>query len=522
MALGKFGQYTIFRPSKHVEKSTKKIVEKMLFKKYKSGVYTDYKTINEITKFMMDFYSNMLDDNLNKIASIELMKFVLNEYNTTCKITRSISLLADEEYSKWKQLGGILRRALKFIAEKITMINPQDEIIKINKHEKEEIISKVFIAAEEMAQMYMSSDSTYRVFKEETTLTLSKDKNIYWNLEVNNSYIQNQFPPAIKYDELLGNNIQIDLDISFINNELNEGFMSKFGKSLCDIRNIIININNNYNEDEVPFVKKDNIVDFIKNNYGTSHNTAESILSGFIITQKDLMKENRQIYSPKQEYRALTRGFFEINYQNEKYLTWSKNMADENFVLLVRGICYKKMPNEWRNKEINTSIEHITNKVGAWFEKETNKQLKKLNINGNINFKNEVGNKEKFISIPSEVGEIDYLGIDLENHELIVGECKMISPALEPRLFYDDIRKFMDGKEGYIKKFNNKIKWISDNRQEILKCLLNYLHINMDDEEISKINQKNILFTFYPSIIEAFDTEFEICTLYKFIKNRNI
>ena len=517
----RFGQYNIFRPSKHVEKSTRKRVEKMLFKKYKSGVYTDYKTINEIMKFMMDFYSNILDDNLNRIASIELMKFVLNEYDTTCKIRKSINSLTDEEYNKWNQVDGILRRALKFIVEKITMINPQNEIIVINKHEKEESISKIFIAAEEMAQMYMSSDSTYRVFKEETTLTLSKGENIYWNLKVNNSYVQNEFPAVINYDELLENEIQIDLDIDFINNELNEGLTNQFGKSLCEIRDIIININNNYNEDEVPFVKKDNIVDFIKDNYDVSYDTAESILSGFIITQKDLIKEKRQIYSPKQEYRALTRGFFEITYHNEKYLTWSKNMANENFVLLVRGICYKKMPNEWRNKDINTSIEHITNKVGAWFEKETNKQLKKLNINGDINFKNEVGNKERFISIPSDVGEIDYLGINLENHELIVGECKMISPALEPRLFYDDIRKFMDDKEGYIKKFNNKIKWVSDNRQEILKCLLNYLNINMDDEEISKINQKNVLFTFYPSIIEAFNTEFEICTLYKFVKNSN-
>lgn len=84
-------------------------------------------------------------------------------------------------------------------------------------------------------------------------------------------------------------------------------------------------------------------------------------------------------------------------------------------------------------------------------------------------------------------------GIDLKRNELIVSECKMISPALEPRLYYDDIRKSKDKSKRYMKQFNNKINWISSNKQQVLENLLNYLKINLPMKEISNIKQKNIL-----------------------------
>ena len=130
-----------------------------------------------------------------------------------------------------------------------------------------------------------------------------------------------------------------------------------------------------------------------------------------------------------------------------------------------------------------------------------------------MNLKKRIGTINKYISIPCGIGEIDYLGIDIEANEFIVGECKMLSPALEPRTWFDDISKFK-GENGYIEKFNRKIGFISQNKTEIIECLADNLKIDINCE---KLQQKNILITYYPSIIKAFPNEFEIYNLSEYI-----
>lgn len=92
----------------------------------------------------------------------------------------------------------------------------------------------------------------------------------------------------------------------------------------------------------------------------------------------------------------------------------------------------------------------------------------------------------------------------------------MISPALEARMWFDDISKFK-GKDGYIEKFNRKIEFISENKKEIIECLAKSINLEIDLEVLESLKQKNILLTYYPSIIKAFLNEFEIYNLSEYI-----
>ena len=510
-----FGEYRIYRPNILIEQEVRTFIEGELFKEYDSKVYTQYDEINEIMKKLLRLYSEILEDNIKKVASRDFMEFILTQYDITCRINRSKNL-SDKEQGKWNELGPILRRGLKFIAEKITMIDPREKPEIEDEAVIDSTISKVFIAAEEMARMYMQSDATYRVFKDETQLTLRKGNDTYWELKVNNEFIK-QFPKYIQYDEILEDK-QIDLNIKFINAELKEGFKEKFGKDLLEVLSIIRDVSNGC-IDEIPFVKKEILIDVIKENYELDDNITNEILAGFSITKEKLIENNRQIFNPKQEYRALTRGFFEMSHETGKHLVWSKEMVNENLTLLLRGICYKKIPTEWTSKKITKNIETITNKVGTWFEKVVEKQLEeKLGIKGYSSIKNRIGVGRNAVSIPEIVGEIDFIGINLAKDELILGECKMISPAVEPRLFHDDISKFMDEGKGYVKQFNNKIAWFKENKDLIIECMLKSLNIELTEERKRNISIRNVLLTFYPSIVEAYIKDFEIYTLYEFIK----
>ena len=187
-----FGEHKIYRPTLSVEHEIRKVIEGALFQEYHSKVYTQYDEINAIIQKVLKLYSEILEVNINKLASLHFMEFILDQYDVTCRINRAIDLNSNEQ-DRWRVLGPILRRGLKFIAEKITMLDPGESPEITDEEEIDRIISIIFIAAEEMVSLYMQSDSTYRIFRNETQLTLRKGHDIYWELKINNDFVR-QFP----------------------------------------------------------------------------------------------------------------------------------------------------------------------------------------------------------------------------------------------------------------------------------------------------------------------------------------
>lgn len=93
-----------------------------------------------------------------------------------------------------------------------------------------------------------------------------------------------------------------------------------------------------------------------------------TILSGFTLTSKNLSE--RKIYSPKQEYRALRRAFFEAPYDNDCHILFSAAMAAESLIELQCSFCFKKSPSEWlsTNPKIEKPLGLLSNATGKFFE----------------------------------------------------------------------------------------------------------------------------------------------------------
>lgn len=64
-----FGEYRIYRPNILIEQDVRTFIEGELFKEYDSKVYTQYDEINEIMKKLLRLYSEILEDNIKKVAS---------------------------------------------------------------------------------------------------------------------------------------------------------------------------------------------------------------------------------------------------------------------------------------------------------------------------------------------------------------------------------------------------------------------------------------------------------------------
>ena len=237
--------------------------------------------------------------------------------------------------------------------------------------------------------------------------------------------------------------------------------------------------------------------------------TVEKILNGFIINKNNLLSEERKIYKPKQEYRALYRGIFEVEEDGGIYLNWSTGMALENIMLMMDKVKFKYIPKEWRSKKIDKASESTSNEFGKKFEFLVKEQLENKNIIGDIGFLKRIGD----LQITKEVGEIDYLGIDIKNKKIILGECKYISSGSEPRYWSDDIDKFTK-KNGYIDKFNKKIAFINENFDNVKMNLKRKFKIkeNIDDFEL-----RTVLITYYPTIMELLCEEFEVENLSGFL-----
>ena len=525
MSIEKFGNHVVLRPLPYIEKKVRVEIENYLFQNYKPGVYNNYEEINNIIKFLMEFYFKKLDENLNKIASVELLEIILDQYDITCKIDKlKKDLQLDNfELKKWNDFGATFRRALKYISEKIVMINPSIKSIEKNSTLYYEMLSELLISAEELVSLYLQSDSTFKIFPHETELILQKNEPLYWELKVNHWYNQNELNKLQNNWNKLNTDVKIDLDTNLISSNLQKGFEEKFGISFHNVIEIFTNlIHHNDNDGDVTFVEKDIVIQYIENTYDVTKNIAKNILSGFTITSNDLNVETRKVYLPKQEYRLLYRGFLEVTCNQKKYLLWSKNMATESLILLIRGIYYKKFPKEWRSTLINKSINNLSSKLGARFEKLVKDKITNLNIQGDINFKKIIGTKNEHIAIPKDVGELDFLGLNLNTKELIFIECKILSFASEPRLFYDDKTKFNDPKKGYLLKFRKKVDFIATNRKEVLKCLAKQLNVNIDEKILYEFKQRNIILTYYPCIMKAFIKDFELFDLYEFIAKYNV
>jgi hypothetical protein len=220
--------------------------------------------------------------------------------------------------------------------------------------------------------------------------------------------------------------------------------------------------------------------------------------------------EGREIWKPKQEYRAYRRGIFEVPHPTGMHFIFSKEMARESLLLLLSGVAFKQLPPEWQSDTVNLAIETLSNEAGKWFEQVVLENFANVNIFGAKSLNRGIGQGSKRLEIPSSVGEIDYLGYSSDEELLVVAECKMVRGKTEPRLFRDDISQFVTSNGSYFNKFEKKVAWIRTNMADVCNALSS---IQTYEALVRPKQVVTVVVTYFPTIASCFTTQFPCVTI---------
>lgn len=508
----------MFRPSKEIEVSVRKAYEAEIYEKFEIGTFHGKDIVGEILKAGFSYYESLLSTYLEKSASIDMLAFILSEYDSYLELSlkHKKGELKEEESSFWNEYGSKSKRAIKYLAEKIIYHLPNEVS---SDFEHLEALSYCWIAAEEMVNLYMISEVSYSLFPNDSYVIISERTNYNFiefkcdklekavgDLDINNFIrkITNQ-PPLLfdyqKQNEFLGDAFKKHLKLDYSTTlGLIQHLINAFEENSSNIRTF-------------SFVRDDMAAalaeDFQK--YDVNKDIVLNILSGFSLSKSNLTE--RVLYKPKQEYRAFGRSLFEVETENGCEILFSKRMASEELTQLIQSVCFRKLPKEWINlgPDVKKSLDKLSNFAGSWFENfllsflnerkvQYVKSLKKIKIDGEAEF------------IPDDVGEIDIIAIVGGSLHLI--ECKMVQFASEPTRYVDDVAKFIRGEKSYAPKFRRKINWVKENFEKIITHLEN---VGVDVKNVKDF--KPYMVTYYPTIAASLIHDFACLDHLDYIEN---
>jgi hypothetical protein len=479
ISIESIGGIGIFRPRQSIEFTIRNASEKHLRSKFAVKRYNIKDEINSILQHQFSFYSDIIGKLLPVVASHHFLEFVLYQYDLSTQIEQLYkeSKLGKSDNEKWKQIGGVLRRALKYIAERVILLHPDEAPVA----ETELLLpaaEKIWICAEEMVNLYMESDQTFSVFPDHTTLEiLPIGERDYFNIELQKNCPDVQ--ARIRYDLANRHHFISDNSVLFdiqeqdrvIGKALKDTLDVTYREAVGIIAEIIKNAQPSPDGFPVPFIHKAKILDLCAHAFGFSRDAVEKVIAGFTISKAQMELEEREVWKPKQEYRAYRRGFFEFPHSTGLHLIFSKEMAAESFAILRRGVIFGQFPAEWRSKSANRALSTLSNLTGEYFEKVVEENLKTINFLGVRSAKKGIGVGVKRISIPPDVGEIDFIGYAPIEKTLLVAECKLVRDSFEPKFFRDDISSFVTSKKAYINQLRKKVEWVWDNQSAIVDAL---------------------------------------------------
>lgn len=508
----------MFRPLKEIELKVREEFEREIYRNFELGTYRDKEEIGDILKVSFSFYDFILESFLDKAASIDMLGFILSEYDYYCDlaIKQKKGELSDDESDFWDEYASKSKRALKYLAEKIVTYLPNEVDKNVDIHEA---LSYCFIASEEMVALYMNSQVGYSLFPDDCVLTITgkggynfvdfqcdKLTSAYKNLDMHNFRKKNDLSKISPFDP--------DIQNKFLGCVFKDNFNLDYSSTLYMIQSLIGYFEADPSESIKSFsFNRDSMIKALANDYNNHAMTEDlvsKILNGFTLSKENL--GSRVLYKPKQEYRTLRRAFFEVKTNNGSEILFSKAMALEEFGQIFLSACFKKMPKEWKSLDdrIEKSLAKLSNYTGSWFEEHLMtcleekgikcvRSLKKLKINGNNEY------------IPESVGDIDILVI--VGNTLHVIECKMVQYSSEPTGYIDDMSKFVTNSKSYESKFVKKINWVEENLEKLR------LHLKEDGLMIEPdIKIKPFMVTFYPTIASDFIKGFTCIDIAKYLE----
>lgn len=311
-----FGNVKIFRPRRISEIRIREKAENNLRAMFSEGIYTSSQEINLILQHQFKFYSKILEDLLPRIASRHFMEFILFQFDQTALIEKLYKekQLPSEKDTRWKELGSVFRRTVKFLAESVTLIQP-DKVPKIPNESLELLLDEVWICAEEMVHLYLISDQTFAIFPNDSILTIfPKGKFDLINLDLRKDCLihedvrrdtanrsqfvgqgQSTYLSNIKnHDKYLGDLLKKKLGASYL-------------EVICFLCDLIEKAQPTPNSFSTLFLNKSEVLKIGNKVTNISKENLNKILAGFTLTKENMGLEGRELWKPKTRIQSLSK-----------------------------------------------------------------------------------------------------------------------------------------------------------------------------------------------------------------------
>jgi hypothetical protein len=518
MYMESIGGIQIFRPRSSSEWDIRIASERHLRSRFTIRKYDNKDDINSILQHQFAFYSNELGKLLPVVASRDFLEFVLFQFDLATQIEQLYKEgeLSKAEDERWKEIGGVIRRALKYIAERVVLLYP-DEAPSGDTELLLPAAERIWICAEEMVNLYMESDQTFSLFPDDISLEiLPVGEHDYFAVELRKNC--SDIHARVRYDLSNRHRFISDQSVLFdieehdkiIGKALKDTIGVSYREALGIIAEIIRGAQPASNGFPVPFIHKAQILDLCAERLDFARDEIKKVVAGFTISKQQMELEGREVWKPKQEYRAYRRGFFEFPHPSGEHLAFSKEMAAECFAILRRGVIFGQFPAEWRSESVNKSLSALSNLVGEHFEKVVEENLRTINFIGLRSAKKSIGVGEKRIVIPPDVGEIDFVGYSEVERIILIAECKIIRDSFEPRFFRDDVSDFVRSKKAYINQLRKKVEWARDNQASIYEALVS---TGLYKGSVEPEYLAGALITYLPTIASCFIDDFPCISL---------
>ena len=287
--LESFGGIEVYRPHYSSEVRIRIESEYHLRSKFSSGVYSDPQEINEILRHQFEFYSKKIDGTISKLASHHFMEFVLFEFDKSSLIEEKYKCgqLSEEEGDRWNQIGSWFRRAAKYLAERIVLLQPE-KAPDASKESLTETLDEIWIAAEEMVHLYLLSDQTFMIFPNHTTFQVYPEgSSEFWGLEVHQ---KSEIQKLVKRDTVNRRSV-IGADSTFIMNIgiheqiIGKSFKGTIGASYAEMVKLLAMVleHSQPSSQGFPtlFLHRSNLIDNLHQHTGLTQKAIGIILDGF-------------------------------------------------------------------------------------------------------------------------------------------------------------------------------------------------------------------------------------------------
>ncbi|WP_277960717.1 hypothetical protein [Pseudomonas sp. RIT-To-2] len=505
----------IFRASPAHEDRVYKRIKSAVFKSFSPGRYTDKAVIVTIVNLMYKEYYAILDEFLPMVPPREFVTFLVSEYERYGQVSDAHKRqeLSEEDDHFWQAYALNSRRGIKHVLELLCRSNMAADKVASTHEEQEDAISMVFIAAEELVSLYMRSDN-YRGFLDEATLTLDPDRFTYFHVE-EDSKLKFDIRQSVHDFEKYVPSPMFLQDTEAHAEILDASFLDTLGLSYKDtlgtVAWIIDYFSDKSNPEALVAFEWKEAIKTITLNFRITQEQAELLLNGFSLSAQTM--EDRELFRPKQEYRAYKRGFFRDPVDGVDLVFFSYRMALECLQILIADVPFKKLPPEWHSTNVKKALDVLSLRAGRWFEQVVERNLKTIGIIGSSSVKTlSLGNGQT-LRIPSDVGEIDFLGFDEAKKLLVIIEAKQVGYATEPRMFRDDQSKFIEGANSYSAKFIKKYNWVLANVESVEKhfaCKFN-LETKLELAGYAMV-------TLYPTIVSTKIKDFSCVSICEFMR----